>query len=800
MIALAIPRCLPNPLPRRLITPIMRITSCSRLCAATVLLLLASCLRGLAASPSVVATNNPPTQIVCCQDGVDVDGLIKEYGLSPKYIYRHALNGFAAPMDSATIKKLQSDSRVLTVEADSIVSLADQTIPSGVIRIGANTFPVGRSNGVYLPLNVDVAVLDSGINPNPDLLPSYQTYFAFSSDGSDSFVGTTTIPNGHGTLVTGVIAAQDNSFGVVGVAPGVRIWNVKCTGPAPYNNWTDVVKGMDFATANASNIAVANISISNTGTGAPVGAIRSAIHRMVSGGIVVVAAAGNLTNDLAGTDGVFATGDDALPASLPDVMAVSAMDPLTDTFATFSNFGRLSRTNSANSNIAANYVLSPGGTIDVAAPGVNIYSTGGSNNYVTESGTSFAAPHVVGLVALYIAVNGRATNQWGVYKIRQAIVDNSLPQSQWRTNNTGDPDTNPEPLAMASLNWVPTTLPIATEPVSQIICSGNNVSFGVTTCVGAFTYQWLFNGTNLSDDLRITGSVASTLALTNVSSTDAGNYQVVVTDGSGSNTLSSVAVLTILPPSLIQNGSFETPPVSQTDAPQAYNAGDGIGAWTVESASSQFLIYSNSMTGFTFVWHTTPAAGQFAQLSDVTLGVTVLRQDLTTPLYAGSNYYVGFLQSGFVDFRAPAQVTVSVAPTGSTNEVFTQAFSVRAMADWTRQQTYFSVPTNGLYSLRLKSTQGYEALVDDVVLSVAPATAAPPTPPVFQNISRSGNVIALTWSAIAGQTNQLQYKANLSDTNWINAGASITATNAAISTTDSPGPDPQRFYRVMVLP
>jgi hypothetical protein len=772
-------------------------------------LLLSLLLRGAPAFAAIIVTNNLPMQIVCCQDGVDVDALIKKYGLSPKYIYRHALNGFAAPMDSATIKKLQSDSRVLTVEADGIVTLADQTIPTGVIRIGANTFPVGRSNNAYLPLNVDVAVLDCGINPNPDLLPSYQTFFSFSSDGSDSFVGTTTIPDGHGTLVTGVIAAQDNSFGVVGVAPGVRIWNVKCTGPAPYNNWNNVILGMDFAIANSSNIAVANIFINNTGTGAPVGAIASAIHAMVRGGIVVVASAGNLTNDLAGTDGVFGTGDDPLPASLPDAMAVSAMDPLTDTFATFSNFGRLPRTNSANSNIAANYVLSPGGTIDVAAPGVNIYTTGGSNNYVTKSGTSFAAPHVAGLVALYIAVNGRATNEWGVYKIRQAIVDNSLPQSQWRTNNTGDPDTNPEPLAMASLNWVPTTLPIATEPASQIICSGNNVSFGVTTCVGAFAYQWLFNGTNLSDDLRITGSVASTLTLTNVSSADAGYYQVVVTDGSGSNTLSSVAMLAILPPSLLQNGSFETPlVVSNPDyppQPQGYNPGDSVGAWTVESASSQFLVFSNSMTGsYTarteFNWHPTPAGGQFAQLSDYTLGLTVLRQDLTTPLYAGSNYYVGFLQSGFVDFRAPAQVTVSVAPTGSTNEVFTQTFSVRAMSDWTRQQTYFSVPTNGLYSLRLKSTQGYEALVDDVVLSVAPATVAPPTPPVFQNISRSGSVIALTWSAIAGQTNQLQYKANLSDTNWINAGASITATNAAISTTDSPGPDPQRFYRVMVLP
>jgi hypothetical protein len=75
-----------------------------------------------------------------------------------------------------------------------------------------------------------------------------------------------------------------------------------------------------------------------------------------------------------------------------------------------------------------------------------------------------AAPHVAGLVALYIAANGRATNAAGVYAIRQAIVNASLPQAQWQpnglpydsvTNNTGDPDTNPEPLAIASEAWIP---------------------------------------------------------------------------------------------------------------------------------------------------------------------------------------------------------------------------------------------------------------------------------------------------------------------------------------------------------
>lgn len=79
--------------------------------------------------------------------------------------------------------------------------------------------------------------------------------------------------------------------------------------------------------------------------------------------------------------------------------------------------------------------------------------------YGTCYGTSMAAPQVAGLVALYIAANGRATNAEGVYRIRQAIVDNSLPQSQWNNPNPNPMKHGvvplPAPLAMPSENWVP---------------------------------------------------------------------------------------------------------------------------------------------------------------------------------------------------------------------------------------------------------------------------------------------------------------------------------------------------------
>ncbi|HEX5397720.1 MAG TPA: S8 family serine peptidase, partial [Verrucomicrobiae bacterium] len=171
---------------------------------------------------------------------------------------------------------------------------------------------------------------------------------------------------------------------------------------------------------------------------------------------VFVAGAGNSGEDVCGFDDICGTSDDILPAALPEAMAVSAMDPANDTIWGGSNYSLDQR--------ATNFVNSPGLNIDIAAPGVNIISTDKGSSYATGTGTSASCAHVTGLVALYIAANGRATNAAGVYHIRQTIISDSLPQTQWHpngqpydanTNNTGDWDGNFEPLAIANEAWVP---------------------------------------------------------------------------------------------------------------------------------------------------------------------------------------------------------------------------------------------------------------------------------------------------------------------------------------------------------
>ena len=75
-----------------------------------------------------------------------------------------------------------------------------------------------------------------------------------------------------------------------------------------------------------------------------------------------------------------------------------------------------------------------------------------------------------------------------------------------------------------------------------------------------------------------------------------------------------------------------------------------------------------------------------------------------------------------------------------------------------------------------------------------------PPRPVFQSVTQSAGTITLTWSAVAGQTYQLQFKTNLNQMSWNNLGSVIAATNSVVTVLDSPGPDPQRFYRVKIGP
>ena len=439
-----------------------------------------------------------------------------DHELSPTHHFSHALKGFRTRLTAEQYQNLKKDKQVLAIEPDTAIRPAGGTgaangsnaspngsgytvidfpdyevIPTGLVRMGVPNFPLAQINGGDHQLNVNVAVLDTGVDvPTYTGWPSGQGELnvaetvSFADTDPPSFRGLDW--TGHGTSVSGIIGARNNGWGVVGVAPGVNIYNYQIMTPHS-SAWGNFLQAMDYIVANQSpshNVQVINASIQQSAPGSPYFAISAAIRSVVNLGIVYVNAAGNNganngENDLGGCDiygpncwwtGTGPTGpgsgNDEVPASVREAMVVSAMDPnptstTYDTVASWSNYsGSVVDSDPAPDGSPPNppvAVHSPGVAIDLSAPGVSITSLFPGGQGVIDSGTSMAAPHVSGLVALYLAANPAPATpdaNW-VYTIRQALINTGLPQSQWGVTNTLDPDGNPEPLAVVSESWIP---------------------------------------------------------------------------------------------------------------------------------------------------------------------------------------------------------------------------------------------------------------------------------------------------------------------------------------------------------
>ena len=377
--------------------------------------------------------------------------LARQHGFALRQTYAFALKGFAARMPAPAVQALVLDPDVAFVEPDLFAHAilhgnAFQTLPTGVNRIDADLNNTANINGGGNRVDVDIAIIDTGIDlDHPDLnVVMNKSFVRRVKKGDDD--------NGHGTHVAGTAAALYNDIGVVGVAPGARLWALKVLDRNGSGSFSDVIKAIDFVTGKASEIEVVNMSLGGTGT---LNSLRTAIQNSVAAGVVYVVAAGNSSKDVYGNDGVFGTSDDFIPAAYPEVATISAMGDTDgqsggdgsatsygtadDTFASFTNF--------SNSVVVGNPVTSPGKAIDLAAPGVDITSTWKDGMYATISGTSMASPHVAGAAALEAATNGRATDAAGVADIRQALIDAAEAQSAWGPVNTNDPDAKPEGLA-----------------------------------------------------------------------------------------------------------------------------------------------------------------------------------------------------------------------------------------------------------------------------------------------------------------------------------------------------------------
>jgi subtilisin len=308
-----------------------------------------------------------------------------------------ALHGFSADVTDTQRKRLAADPSVAIVADDVPVAMAGAAVPAaggdlvppGIRRIGAATAAL-----VHGAAGSAVALLDTGADlTNPDL----------NVAGGTNCVKPGTAPkddNGHGTNVAGILAARNDGEGVVGVAPGTAIYAVKVLDAKGAGTLSQLLCGLDWVTANAAalGIRVANMSISGTGANdnacgtVKKDAEHQAICRVTQAGVTIVAAAGNAAKSFSTT----------IPAAYPEVLTATAMTDTDgmaggkgappacrksekdDTAGTYSNYA-------ATSADAGHIIAAPGTCVVSDKPG------GGTSTYY---GTSQAAPHVAGAVAL----------------------------------------------------------------------------------------------------------------------------------------------------------------------------------------------------------------------------------------------------------------------------------------------------------------------------------------------------------------------------------------------------------------
>jgi subtilisin family serine protease len=378
----------------------------------------------VAAVPAVAAPEGRTgSYIVVLKGSANPTAAAGRHGTRATHVYRHALRGYSAQLSAAKVAALRADPNVAAVVADQTFRISAQTLPTGIDRIDGELSSTVSGNGSG-EVDVDIAVIDTGIDlDHPDLN-------AYNGTNCVSPGAAAEDDHGHGTHVAGTAAARDNDIGVVGVAPGARVWAVKVLNAAGSGTTSQIVCGIDWVTRNAGTIEVANMSLGGASLFGSFSTCSStwdpmhpAICRSVNAGVTYAVAAGNSA----------ANANNYVPATYSEVITVSALAdfngqpgggaPATcrgdedDTFANFSNFGA---------------------DVDLIAPGVCILSTYLGGGYNTFSGTSMASPHVAGAAGLYKASNPGASPA----TVRTAL--RNAGNLNW--NDADDPDPTKEPL------------------------------------------------------------------------------------------------------------------------------------------------------------------------------------------------------------------------------------------------------------------------------------------------------------------------------------------------------------------
>jgi hypothetical protein len=381
---------------------------------------------------------------------------------------------------------------------------------------------------------------------------------------------------------------------------------------------------------------------------------------------------------------------------------------------------------------------------------------------------------------------------------------------------------------------------ILSQPASENLGVGDTASFSIVARdTGQLGYQWQFNGTNLADNTRITGSQSNILTITDAQLTDSGSYGVILSGPGGSypssNATLSVVNCTPAPPGLLAwwkgDGNFQ----------DVISGFDGVPVGTVSFASAEvgqgFHLVNSAITAsgnFDFSTNNAMTIELWFKLNvDTTYNGLVTSQDCCT--------YRFMVDGGghlFYDPGTHTDTDLSVGPAISLGQFHHAAMVVVGGAQAVIYLDGQPISTNsagvpsvlpfvstfllgagesaGTYTMQdgiLDEVTIYNrALAAQEIAAIFAAGAGGKCLPTgrgadtvtsplrFQSITQSGASLTFVWSVVAGRSYQVQYKPTLTEATWLNLGSPVVAPGSTLSASDAIGQDSQRFYRLVQLP
>jgi subtilisin family serine protease len=347
---------------------------------------------------------------VAVAQSLAAEAVARRLGARIDFTYRHAVIGFAARLSAGALAAVRAMPGVAVVEPDQRAELASIQLgpPLGLDRLSERIGMDGKYSYSLDGSGVHAYVIDSGIHP------SHAEFAGTSGNRVGTgywVVGTSAADcHGHGTHVAGSIGGL-----TWGVAKNVRLHPVRVLDCNAWGTAAGVVQAIDWLIWNAQRPAVANVSLRFW----PDAVLDTAVDNAVSSGITFVVAAANDGGDACQVS----------PARAPAAITVGSIDPLTDMKVPNSNFGPCVD------------IFAPGGGIESASLNGHLGPPGS-----ISSGTSMAAPHVVGVAALYLqttlpnAVAATPGDVWNAIDNAASIPGTSYNWAGIPNRGAGSPD------------------------------------------------------------------------------------------------------------------------------------------------------------------------------------------------------------------------------------------------------------------------------------------------------------------------------------------------------------------------